>query len=99
MGWSILMKAQAHIRVYGNVQGVFFRMNTLEQARHYGVHGWIRNRQDGTVEALLQGEKMQIERVIAYCRHGPPTANVSNIEITWMEPRPLLHSFEITDTI
>lgn len=68
------------IVVRGRVQGVGFRYAMVRVARDAGVEGWVRNRRDGTVEAHVQGEVVAVERVVAWCRRGPPAAEVSAIE-------------------
>jgi len=64
------------IRVSGRVQGVGFREALREEAERAGLTGWVRNRLDGTVEALLQGEPAQVEAVVDWARRGPPSACV-----------------------
>ena len=65
------------IRVQGRVQGVGFRYALRDEAERLGVTGWVRNRADGSVQALLQGEPDALERMIAWARRGPPGARVS----------------------
>ena len=65
--------------IRGRVQGVGYRMAMTEAAIALGVTGWVRNRRDGTVEALVQGDDAAVERVLAWCRRGPPGANVTAI--------------------
>jgi acylphosphatase len=76
----------ARIVVRGRVQGVFFRDGVREQARARGVAGWVRNRADGSVEAVLEGARPAIDRVIDWCRVGPPHAEVDDVEVRWEEP-------------
>ena len=64
----------------GRVQGVGFRETLVMIATREGVAGWVRNRRDGTVEAFVQGEEDAVERVVAWCRHGPPAARVTEID-------------------
>jgi acylphosphatase len=66
--------------VHGRVQGVFFRGSTVERAREVGVNGWVRNRPDGTVEAVFEGSAEQVAEMIRYCREGPPWARVERIQ-------------------
>ena len=66
--------------VHGRVQGVFFRGSTAERAREVGVSGWVRNRPDGTVEAVFEGSAEQVAEMVRYCRQGPPWARVERIE-------------------
>lgn len=68
------------VRVTGKVQGVGFRMSTVRQAHSLGVAGWVRNLDDGSVEALLQGGHDRIDQMLAWLRVGPPAARVSDVE-------------------
>jgi acylphosphatase len=78
---------RAHIRVSGRVQGVFFRQTTAREAEQIGgVTGWVRNRADGDVEAVIEGEREQVDRLIAWCHHGPPASRVDNVSVSWEEP-------------
>jgi acylphosphatase len=76
------------VRIRGKVQGVWYRSWTVEQAVQRGLRGWVRNRQDGSVEALFSGEPAAIEEMIAVCRKGPRLARVTSIasEPTTEEP-------------
>jgi len=77
------MKVRAHIWVTGLVQGVFFRYATVEEAQRHRVSGWVRNLADGRVEAVLEGEREDVDEVIEFCRRGPPGAHVTDVEIKW----------------
>ena len=77
--------AAAHIFVSGRVQGVFYRANTVDIAREHNLTGWVRNLEDGRVEAILEGEKEDVQKVIEWCRSGPPHASVTELEIEWLE--------------
>ena len=74
--------------VQGQVQGVFFRDTIRGLARESGVAGWVRNRPDGAVEAVLQGPPDAVERLVDFCRTGPPAARVERIDVTDEEPQP-----------
>lgn len=74
------MTVARHILVRGRVQGVFFRDWTERMARESGIAGWVRNRLDGSVEIVAEGEAEAIERFVASCRQGPPAARVEAIE-------------------
>ncbi len=67
------------LRISGTVQGVWYRGWAVETARVLGVGGWVRNRADGTVEALVHGSETAVEKMIAACRSGPPAARVSDV--------------------
>jgi acylphosphatase len=75
------MKARAHVYVSGDVQGVFFRVRTAETANRLGLSGWIRNLYDGRVEAIFEGEEDKVEEAIEFCRRGPPSAQVTNLDV------------------
>ena len=74
-------KISARVVVHGWVQGVYFRAYTRDQARLLGLAGWVMNRRDGTVEAFLKGKKSQVQQMVAWCRQGPPTAQVDRVEV------------------
>ncbi len=71
-----------HVVISGRVQGVWYRGWTVEQARSRGVAGWVRNRADGTVEALFYGPQETVRTMIEACRQGPPAARVDAIRET-----------------
>ncbi|MBS7789125.1 acylphosphatase [Roseococcus sp. SDR] len=79
------MKARL-LRIAGRVQGVGYRDWLLREARRHGISGWVRNRADGTVEALLAGEEDGLNAVLTACRRGPPLAQVTAIEESFAEP-------------
>jgi acylphosphatase len=68
--------------VSGLVQGVWFRDSCREEARRLGIAGWVRNRTDGRVEAVFEGEPDAVNEACNWCQHGPPHAQVVGIEIT-----------------
>jgi len=72
--------------VDGWVQGVFFRDTCRRMAASAGVGGWVRNRPDGRVEAWFEGDPMAVERLVEWCRQGPPGARVTGIEVTREAP-------------
>jgi acylphosphatase len=89
------MKIRCHVLVSGRVQGVFFRQNTLEKAKALGLKGWVRNTQDGKVEAVFEGEKEKIEKILEWMRKGPPFARVDGLEIEWEGFKGEFDDFEI----
>ena len=82
VAYGIAMRITQHLRLSGRVQGVFFRESMCRESTRLRVNGWVRNRRDGTLEAMLQGETAQVGALIAWARRGPPAAQVENIEIT-----------------
>jgi acylphosphatase len=72
--------------VHGNVQGVFFRDSTSDEAESKGVAGWVRNRDDGTVEAVFEGEPDAVEALVEFCRSGPSKADVERVEVEEQKP-------------
>lgn len=69
-----------HVRIHGRVQGVWFRAWTEQEARARALRGWVRNRRDGTVEAVFAGSEAAVRDMIGACHEGPPAANVGRIE-------------------
>jgi acylphosphatase len=72
--------------VHGRVQGVWFRETTRRTAERNGVSGWVRNREDGTVEAVFEGAAEAVERLVDFCRLGPPEARVTRVDVEPGEP-------------
>ncbi|MGK6307364.1 acylphosphatase [Variovorax sp. DT-64] len=87
------------VRVRGIVQGVGFRDSCMRHARARGIAGWVRNRRDGSVEALLQGPPQQVAQMCDWLRHGVPGARVDALEqSTVPAPSPPLEGFDILPT-
>ncbi len=70
-----------YLIIHGRVQGVGFRAWTCSNARKHGINGWVRNRADGTVEAVMSGEAAQIEEMIKLCHKGPMAAHVTKVDV------------------
>ena len=87
---------RAHVFISGHVQGVFFRAHTQRMARRLGVKGWVRNRWDGRVEAVFEGEEEAVRRVVAWCHRGPPSAWVENVEVSYEPATGEFVTFRIT---
>ncbi|HZQ26077.1 MAG TPA: acylphosphatase [Acidimicrobiales bacterium] len=81
------MIVRKRVVVQGRVQGVFFRASLQREAELRDVHGWARNRGDGNVEAVLEGERTAVDAVVRWCHDGPPRAAVDSLEITSEEPQ------------
>lgn len=71
----------AHVRIEGRVQGVGYRAFVEMRATELGLSGWVRNRRDGSVEAVLQGSHRAVEDMLELCRSGPPGSRVARVEI------------------
>ena len=80
--------------VHGDVQGVFFRDSTRERANAHGVSGWAKNRSDGAVEVVLEGQPERVDRVVRFLETGPPQAQVDHTDIQEESPEGL-SGFEI----
>jgi acylphosphatase len=76
-------KVRVHVLIEGRVHGVFFRASTRDEARARGLAGWVRNRADGRVEAVFEGDKAVVDNMLAWCRKGPPYAYVDHVDINW----------------
>ena len=75
--------------VHGWVQGVFFRDSCRREAAVGGAAGWVRNRNDGAVEAVFEGPAAVVEALVAWCRHGPPRARVDQVDVVDEAPEGL----------
>lgn len=78
----------------GNVQGVFFRDSTREQAEARGVSGWVRNTDDGAVEAVFEGAPEDVQALVDFCRSGPGRADLEDLEVSQEAPEGLV-GFEV----
>jgi acylphosphatase len=86
------------VRIEGRVQRVWFRGWTIEQARLRGLAGWVRNRSDGTVEALFCGPPAQVQAMVDACRRGPPAALVTAVHTASADP-PVRPGFAALPTV
>ena len=82
-------KIRRRVVVHGHVQGVFFRDSTQREAASAGVSGWVRNRQDGAVEAVFEGPAEAVERMVSFAYEGPLGADVAEVEQQEEEPEGL----------
>ncbi|MBN1502333.1 acylphosphatase [Candidatus Woesearchaeota archaeon] len=89
------MRRRVHIIVSGTVQGVFYRSETKEKATELGLVGWVRNASKGNVEIIAEGPEENLKQLIQWCRHGPPNAEVDDIDIEWFGPVNDFSSFKI----
>ena len=89
-------KVRAHAVISGRVQGVFFRLETKHSADGFGVFGWVRNKRDGTVEAVFEGSEKSVMSILEWCKKGPPYAKVTHVDVKWEDYKGEFSSFEIT---
>ena len=89
-----MSETRAHVYVSGNVQGVFFRATTREQAQERGVDGWVKNLADGRVEAVFEGTEDDVEAMVTWCHEGSPAATVESVDVTYEDPEGL-SGFEV----
>lgn len=86
---------QVHLKVFGRVQGVFFRSQAKATAESLGLVGWVRNSDDGSVETVAVGPKQKLDEFVKWCRRGPPNAYVAKVEIEWKKSTEEFGDFEI----
>ena len=89
------MKKQVHLIISGVVQGVFFRASVSQVARLLKLTGFVRNLSNGNVEVVAAGEEGLINRMIDWCRKGPPGAQVEHVEVNWKEAAQVFEHFQI----
>ena len=87
--------ASVNILVSGMVQGVFFRASVLEQAQRLGLSGWVKNLADGGVEIVAEGPKHALDQLVAWCKHGPPSAEVDHVSSRWGPHREEFQTFRV----
>ncbi|SEV81548.1 acylphosphatase [Natrinema salifodinae] len=80
-------RTRAHVFVSGTVQGVYYRANTRDTAREKGVDGWVKNLDDGRVEAVFEGPDDAVESMIEWCHKGSPAADVDDVESEFEDPQ------------
>ena len=89
------MTVRVRLRISGRVQGVYYRDSCRQMAQRLGVAGWVRNRPDGSVEVVAEGPRHDVSALAAWCREGPPRAQVNDVEIVDEEPEGL-RGFRVT---
>lgn len=89
------MLKQAHLYIKGDVIGVGFRAWTKIQAKIIGIKGWVRNHEDGFVEAVIQADENKVNQMIELLKKGSPVSRVTDIEIYFQDAKEIFDSFEI----
>lgn len=84
-----------HVIITGRVQGVFFRASTRDMADTLGLKGYVRNLNDGSVQAVFEGRREQLEKAVNWCRQGPPGAAVKHVKEKWLDCPEEFDSFSI----
>ena len=86
---------RAHVRISGQVQGVFFRDSTRQKAEELGLAGWVKNTPDGQVEALFEGPSEGVREMVSWCEEGPQHASVENVDTDLEGASGDLEGFEV----
>ena len=86
---------RAHVRISGQVQGVFFRDSTRQKAEKLGLAGWVKNLPDGQVEALFEGPPERVREMVSWCEEGPRHALVENVDAEFEGASGDLEGFEV----
>jgi acylphosphatase len=81
---------RAHLLIAGKVQGVGYRYHTEQVAKNAGLKGWVRNLQDGRVEAVFEGDRLVVESMIRWCHQGAPAAIVTEVKVAYEPPGNLI---------
>jgi acylphosphatase len=89
------VKMRAHVIVTGKVQGVFYRAETASKAKQLRLAGWVRNLPDGRVEAIFEGDETNVQKIIDFCRRGPPNAYVVDVNVRRQEWKGEFDDFEV----
>jgi acylphosphatase len=88
-------ETRAHLFIQGKVQGVSFRYFTVQEAKSRNLTGWVRNLWDGRVEVIINGNEEAVKSMVEWCEHGPPSASVENVDISWEEPAAEFTNFRV----
>ena len=97
---SAVSTVTRHLRITGRVQGVGYRYHMAQEARRLCVVGWVRNRSDGSVEALVHGPVADVEALIIWAHHGPPLARVAGVAVSEVPEAALVGTgFEQQETV
>ncbi len=89
------MDIRLRLLIHGRVQGIGFRFSTVRQAQKLDLTGWVRNNPDGTVEIVTEGEKENLQKLLAWCQRGPLLAQVDKIDTSWEEATGEFENFDL----
>ena len=89
------VKTRAHVIVTGKVQGVFYRAETASKAKQLSLTGWVRNLPDGRVEAIFEGEEINVKKIVNFWRRGPQNAYVVDVDVRRQEWKGEFDDFEL----
>ncbi len=89
------MNTRVHVFISGKVQGVFFRSSTKDKAEELNLTGWVRNLDDGRVEAVFEGGEGNLKKMVEWCRKGPEYARVNNVEVISEQYKGEFNSFTL----
>lgn len=87
-----------HLVIKGRVQGVYYRKSATAQAIRLRLSGWVRNRNDGTVELVAEGSRADLQHLIDWCWTGPRLSRVTEIEVSWLDATEILVGFVVRPT-
>jgi len=90
-----MARERIRLIVIGYVQGVFFRAYTVDEAKKWNLTGWVRNRADGSVEVVAEGERKNLDRLKEWCRQGPPSARVTDVKVNYEPATNEFDSFKV----
>ncbi len=88
-------ETQIKVKISGIVQGVFFRLETQKAANQFGVRGYVKNLPNGSVEAVFQGKRNQIDKILTWCHHGPDASRVDHVQQEAFVQTSTFESFEV----
>ena len=94
---QIMAQKRIHLLIRGRVQGVYFRAAAVREARRLGITGWVRNRPDGTVEVVAEGDEDSIKELSSWANHGPSAARVDQVDVRWRGYTGEFPGFEIVE--
>jgi acylphosphatase len=92
---DLVENTQVRLQICGRVQGVYFRASTVQQAQALGLTGWVMNCTDGSVAVVAQGSRARLEKLISWCRQGPPGAKVGDVSVEWSQAQDYFRGFTI----